>query len=143
MGNEMEKRCEPRHRTFKRGMIVFNGRYSSSECTIKNESTRGAMLAVGDNHIIPSQFEVRRYPEPEYRPAQVRWRTDTAIGILYQDLDEEAIKPLIPDVSDDDIMKEMEAAPEQHHRRRMDRRKGDRRSGDRRSENRRDEDSTG
>lgn len=83
MTDKVERRSEPRTRAFKRGMVVFNNRYSSAECTIKNESANGAKLQVGQNQTIPNTVEIRHYPDPAYHPARVVWRTEEAIGIEF------------------------------------------------------------
>ncbi len=51
-----DKRSAPRKRTLKPGRIVFNQRYSAADCTIKNLSEGGALLAVSGTIGIPDQF---------------------------------------------------------------------------------------
>lgn len=85
-----ERRNEHRIRTLKRGMIVFNDRYCSTECRVRNESAGGALLLVEQSHAIPQTFEFRLYPNPEYRQAEIVWRTDEAMGIRFLDARKEA-----------------------------------------------------
>lgn len=85
MTENSEKRASSRHRTLKKGKIVFNNRYCSADCTIRNESETGALLLVTQNHIIPTQFELNVYPGTAYRPVQIVWRTADALGVRFLD----------------------------------------------------------
>ncbi|MEM8839874.1 MAG: hypothetical protein AAGE89_17430 [Pseudomonadota bacterium] len=84
-----EKRHEKRHRTLKRGMVVFKDRSLSSEVTIRNESPHGALLYVDEHQFIPNYIELREYPSPNYRPAKIIWRSEIALGIKFLDDEEE------------------------------------------------------
>lgn len=90
MSDMSERRKHERKRSLKRGMIVFNDRYCSTECVIRNESDFGALLKVEQNQAIPSHIEIRQYPNPAYRPAQIIWRSPDAVGIRYTDVVERA-----------------------------------------------------
>jgi len=82
---EKERRVAPRVRALKKGVIAFQNRYCSSECMIKNETENGALLMVSQNHVIPNVFELKVYPESDFRVVEAIWRTPDAMGIRYVD----------------------------------------------------------
>jgi len=78
-----ERRDSPRQRTLKSGTIVFNRRFSSMDCTVRNLTTKGAMLKVGSTVGIPDHFELKLEHE-DYRPCRVAWRREDALGIEFE-----------------------------------------------------------
>ena len=80
-----ERRAKPRVRALKKGIIAFKDRYCSTECMIKNESDTGALLMVSQNQVIPNIFELKVYPESDFRVVEAIWRTPDAMGIRYAD----------------------------------------------------------
>ena len=89
-----ERRATPRVRALKKGVIAFKDRYCSTECMIKNESDTGALLMVSQNQVIPNIFELKVYPESDFRVVEAIWRTPDAMGIRYSDL--VATAPMAP-----------------------------------------------
>jgi hypothetical protein len=78
------RRAVRRMRTLKKATIVLNGGYSVYDCVIRNLSETGAMLKVVGLGI-PSHFElVLDAPVPRH-PCTVRWRTEDAIGVSFDD----------------------------------------------------------
>ena len=67
----------------KKGVIVFKDRYCSTECTVRNESDEGALLIVSQNQIIPNTFEMKVYPERDFRIAEAVWRTPDEMGVRF------------------------------------------------------------
>jgi hypothetical protein len=82
---QSERRRGRRARTLKGGRIVFNGGYSSFECTIRNLSDSGALLKFGDVLGIPNHFELETETGRARRKCTVRWRSGTLIGVSFTD----------------------------------------------------------
>lgn len=83
MPQESERRASPRKRALKKGVIAFQDRYCSAECTVRNESATGALLLVSQNQVIPNTFELKVHPEREFRVAEAIWRTPDEMGVRY------------------------------------------------------------
>ncbi|MEP3630733.1 MAG: hypothetical protein ABJN04_12085 [Hyphomicrobiales bacterium] len=80
---EEERRAAPRARALKKGTIAFKERYCSAECMVRNESESGALLMVSQNQVIPNVFELKVYPERDFRIVEAIWRTPDAMGVRY------------------------------------------------------------
>ena len=78
-----EKRSGHRRRMFKGGKLSFNNGYGAMECVVRNISDGGALLSFGDTSAVPSAFNLSVAGEAS-RPARVRWRRETAIGVEFQ-----------------------------------------------------------
>jgi PilZ domain len=79
------RRAARRNRTLKRATIIFNGGYSAFDCTVRNLSDTGAMLQVASLGI-PTHFELRMDAATPHRPCTVRWRTESAIGVSFDEV---------------------------------------------------------
>jgi hypothetical protein len=78
------QRAEPRARTLKGGRVVFNGGYSSYDCTIRNLSSGGAMLQFASTLGIPNAFDLFiNNAHGEKYECTVRWRTNVALGVEF------------------------------------------------------------
>ncbi|MEJ0012469.1 MAG: PilZ domain-containing protein [Bauldia sp.] len=83
------RRVARRMRTLKKATIVIQGGYSVFDCVIRNISETGALLQVGGLGI-PSHFELK-YDAPVPRhPCTVRWRTENAMGVSFDDVPQAA-----------------------------------------------------
>ena len=78
-----ERRGTERRRSFKGGLLRFNGGYGALECIVRNQSDGGARLSFGDVMAVPPQFELKVGPEGAWRAASIRWRKGMDIGIAY------------------------------------------------------------
>lgn len=76
-----ERRGERRQRVLKSGLLTFNRGFGAMECTVRNESEHGARLSFGETSAVPPAFSIRIGDRGMPRPAQVRWRTMTEVGI--------------------------------------------------------------
>jgi hypothetical protein len=56
--SQSEQRKSQRLRRLKDGQLVFNGRKSVINCTVRNVSERGAKLIVSEPHMVPVLFEL-------------------------------------------------------------------------------------
>lgn len=77
-----DKRGEQRHRTLKKGYIVFNDRRSTIECIIRNLSETGAQLKVASIVGIPDSFELL-VNDKDTLPCKVAWRRQTELGVSF------------------------------------------------------------
>jgi hypothetical protein len=80
------RRLAPRVRTFKSGRIVIGKGISVFDCMIRNLSETGAMLALPNPFGIPAHFDLMLNAAKPRRPCTVRWRTDAAIGVSFDDV---------------------------------------------------------
>jgi PilZ domain len=86
-GNDkgLEKRRAQRVRTLKAGKIIFNRGASVLDCTVRDISSGGARLEVGQPVRTPGDFvleftvggEVRRYP------CAITWRRKSEVGVIF------------------------------------------------------------
>lgn len=79
------RRVSRRMRTLKKATIVIQGGYSVFDCVIRNISETGALLQVGGLGI-PSHFTLKYDAPVPTHPCTVRWRTETAIGVSFDDV---------------------------------------------------------
>jgi hypothetical protein len=83
-GNEAsaERRVTLRRRVLKGATLSFNRGYGALEGVVRNESEHGALLSFGETSAVPSKFDlVVKGAMP--RPAQVRWRDTTRVGVEF------------------------------------------------------------
>ena len=79
------RRRAPRVRTLKAARIVINGGYSVYDCLIRNLSDTGAMLAMSAPQGVPSQFQIMMDAAKQRRQCTVRWRSENALGMSFDD----------------------------------------------------------
>jgi hypothetical protein len=77
----MEKRTEPRNRTFKAGTIEFHG--GAIDCTLRNVSLTGAVLDVASPLGIPEEFTLRVSADGSRRLCRIVWRREKRIGVAF------------------------------------------------------------
>lgn len=77
----IERRAEPRRRVLKSGTIAFAGQ--TIDCTIRNLSTRGAALDIGQPTMLPASFKLAIAAEHMTRPCHLIWHHDRRIGIAF------------------------------------------------------------
>ena len=79
-----DRRAELRRRVLKGALVYYNKGYSTFECAVRNISEKGAQVSLRGYIPMPAEFAVRVDGRPG-RPAVVRWRSSTAIGIQLTD----------------------------------------------------------
>ena len=84
----VEARRAERVRSFLKARIVFNNHNTTIECTIKNISTSGAKIEIGNAMSIPETFDLEIPQKGRSHRARLSWRNATAIGVEF--IDEEA-----------------------------------------------------
>ncbi len=78
-----EVRRAERVKSFLRAQIIFNHRMSTIECVVKNISSQGAKIALGDSLSVPSEFELYIPQKGRSYRARLAWRDATAIGVEF------------------------------------------------------------
>lgn len=79
-----ERRAVRRHRVLKGGVLKFHHDFCVLECTVRNLSGNGARLVFGGDTLpVPMRFDLRVGPDGDWRAAQVRWRSDTDVGVSF------------------------------------------------------------
>lgn len=79
----LERRKEVRRRTLKTGRIIFNNRFSSIDCAVRNLSDHGAMLLVAGPHGIPDRFLLEMEEGMAEHACRVIWRDEKRIGVAF------------------------------------------------------------
>lgn len=80
-----ERRASPRMHVLQRGIIIFNNRLSTVECTIRNLSQGGARLKLAAPILLPEQFQLMFLKTRVERNVEIVWRTDREIGVRFTD----------------------------------------------------------
>jgi hypothetical protein len=83
--NYDNRRAAQRRRTLKKATIILSGGYSVYDCIVRNVSDTGAMLQVSSLGI-PSHFELAMDALVSRHPCTVRWRSEDAIGVSFDDV---------------------------------------------------------
>lgn len=86
---EDNRRVFRRMRTLKKGTIILQGGYSVYDCTVRNVSDGGAMLQISGLGI-PTHFELAMDAAIPRRHCTVRWRSENAIGVSFDDVAQRA-----------------------------------------------------
>jgi PilZ domain len=81
MSNHTDRRAALRRRTLKGAQIVFNNRRNVIDCTVRNISATGALLALPNTTGVPDQFAL--YMESGRRLARVVWKSDRTVGVVW------------------------------------------------------------
>ena len=77
----VEKRAEHRRKMLKGGTVHFNKGYSSLECVIRDISSSGARIQMGETFGVPTRFVLSIAGETTQIEASVRWRNSRYIGL--------------------------------------------------------------
>jgi len=78
---ESERRTAQRHRTFKAGKIILHGS-SVIDCTIRNISGTGALIALPNAATLPAEFDLQF--DGETRHCTVAWRRIDRMGVKFR-----------------------------------------------------------
>jgi hypothetical protein len=77
----MLRRSEEREPALIPAQITRAGRVI--DCVVRDISAKGARLRVPDGGSVPQQFELFLKNTGEYRPAHVRWRRTSEVGVSF------------------------------------------------------------
>ena len=83
--DQANRRRAERIRTLKRARIILNNRSSVFDCVVRNISATGAMLQLGGPVGIPSHFELALGRSRHGPTCTVRWRSEVAMGVSFDD----------------------------------------------------------
>lgn len=75
----------PRVRTFLKGVVLYDNRRVSIDCTIRDLSHSGARLVFATMVAIPDQFELQIPQKGQVMQARVRRREGLEIGVSFED----------------------------------------------------------
>lgn len=78
-----DRRAAPRRRVLKGAKLSFNRCYGALECVARNESETGALLVFGETAAVPAVFDLAINGAGAARPARVRWRSPTLVGVEF------------------------------------------------------------
>lgn len=79
----VERRSSLRKRAFLKGVICFNKRSSTMDCTVRDISEGGARLIVSSAVAVPETFELFIPSKNEYIEARQRWRRGDDLGVEF------------------------------------------------------------
>jgi hypothetical protein len=79
-----EQRKSQRHRTFKKGSILFN-RAGGISCIVRNLSSRGAAVEVTSQIGIPDEFVLSIEADHFAKQCRVVWRHGNKIGLQFNE----------------------------------------------------------
>jgi hypothetical protein len=79
-----ERKAEKRHRTLKRGKIVFDRRNCVIDCMVRNVSAAGACLELPSTVGVPDRFDLLIARETYPRRCRIAWKDDTRVGVTFQ-----------------------------------------------------------
>ena len=80
-----ERRADRRRRALKGARLRFDRGFGAMEGVVRNESENGALLSFADTTGVPSGFELAVSGAERSRPARVRWRSMTLVGVEFVD----------------------------------------------------------
>jgi hypothetical protein len=83
---EPDKRESDRVRAFLRAQIIFNNRMSTIDCIIKNISSTGARIALGDSFAVPAEFDIYIPQRSSSHHCKLVWRDRDSIGVDFVDV---------------------------------------------------------
>jgi len=89
-----ERRKELRSRTLLGGVIAFNERRSTLDCSVRNFSERGARIEFTNIALLPDTFDLTVVRKQTTFRASTVWRTHAAAGVRFIDACASAIVPL-------------------------------------------------
>ncbi|TPQ51351.1 hypothetical protein C2U72_08805 [Prosthecomicrobium hirschii] len=77
-----ENRKYPRRRVLKSGVVIFNNRHSTMDCTVRNLSEGGALLVFARPPTLPERFSLRFEDGSEF-PCRKAWQSAMSIGVAF------------------------------------------------------------
>jgi hypothetical protein len=72
-----------RSRAMMSGKVVFNGRHSVVDCTVRNLSGSGAKLVFSAHVRIPDEFDLELPQKGRTHRARVMWWAGESCGVLF------------------------------------------------------------
>jgi len=85
----VERRRVPRLRTLLGGIILFDDRNSTMDCTVRSLSAFGAKVVLADAFRLPNAFNLSIPHHNDIHRAEVIWRRGDCAGLALSDVPEE------------------------------------------------------
>lgn len=79
----IERRQTPRNRIYQGASVVFNGRQSVLDCTVRNWSETGALVRMSDWIALPKTFELDIASRGESVRVRQCWRHGDDVGVAF------------------------------------------------------------
>ncbi len=79
----LERRRQPRSRTVLGARAVFNERYSTMDCRVRDISCDGARLRFGGPPVVPRWFELLLIERGERRRVERIWTAGQDMGVAF------------------------------------------------------------
>lgn len=89
-----DRRAFQRTRTYLGAQVVFNNRFSTVDCLVRNLSGDGAKLIFFGTALIPKTIDVLIRNDGECRRAKIVWRTESAAGVQFAQAGREKVVSL-------------------------------------------------
>ena len=89
-----ERRKVRRARTILGGVIAFNGRQSTVECSVRNLSTAGARIHFINTALLPDEFDLTISRKQLTWRVRTIWRGEDTAGVAFFKEAEDSILPL-------------------------------------------------
>jgi hypothetical protein len=80
-----ERRQSIRGRTYLGARIVFNHRYSTTDCLVRDLSADGAKLTISAAVTVPAELDLEFGQSRETRRIRVVWRRGDELGVVFAD----------------------------------------------------------
>jgi PilZ domain len=81
--NGAERRTEHRRRILKGAILKFNNGFGNLECVLRNLTSDGARISMGQTGGIPNRLQIHITGERTPIEAMIRWRTPRDIGLSF------------------------------------------------------------
>jgi PilZ domain len=78
----LDRRKIHRGRSYLGGQVVFNHRFSTMDCLVKNFSETGAKIVFTNPAAIPGEFDLVIW-QKNSRRARIVWRNETEAGVAF------------------------------------------------------------
>jgi hypothetical protein len=89
-----DHRKTSRRRTFLGGVLAFQGRSTTLDCTIRNLSDTGARITVDGSAILPDEFDFTITRNDRAYRAKLVWRNAEAAGLALRTAGESSVVTL-------------------------------------------------
>jgi PilZ domain len=89
-----ERRKQLRSRTLLGGVISFNRRRSTLDCSVRNLSDAGARIEFDNTALLPDTFDLTIGRKETTFRASMIWRTQTAAGVQFTEAHASGVVPL-------------------------------------------------
>jgi hypothetical protein len=80
----LDRRQSARFKTYKAAQVVFNGRWSTLDCLVRNLSGQGACLEIPATTGIPASFSMMFKQEKTEQTCSLIWRSKEHVGVAFQ-----------------------------------------------------------